>query len=167
MKRVLVIRLCLMPFILLGIGCESAQKAQDDAVLTMRVLDRDTESTQYLLYVLENLAFSGSGGMKALQDQVAWKMNITQQDEARLLAMAESAGWLSGNPVEAPGDGPRQLVVKLKSSQGRQSFTLNADGRVFSGQTEAILNALKSISDRRFQEYLDSLPKAGEPIRSR
>ena len=29
------------------------------------------------------------------------------------------------------------------------------------------LNAFKSISDRRLKGYLDSLPKAGEPIRTR
>ena len=167
MKSVLIAGFCLMSLIL-GFGCESAQKTRDDAPLTMRVLDRDKESTQYLLYVLEkDHAFSGSGGMPALQDQVTWKMNATPQDEARLLGLAESAGWLSGKPVEAPGDGPRQLVVSLKSSEGRHAFILNADGRVFPRQTEAILNALKSISDRRLKGYLDSLPKAGEPIRAR
>ena len=157
-----------MPIILPGFGCESAQKTRDDAPLTMRVLDRDTESTQYLLHVLEkDHAFSGSGGMPALQDQVTWEMKVTPQDEVRLRGLAESAGWLSGEPVEAPGEGPRQLVVTLKSSQGRHTFILNADGRVFPRQTVAILNAFKSISDRRLKGYLDSLPKAGEPIRTR
>ena len=158
---------CLM---ILSGGCGSPQLAPTlgDARLTFQVFDRDGEDRQYMLYVLDrNRTLSGSGGFAALQGDTTWQLPLSTDDESRLLDRMREAGWLDGVPASRVGDGPRQIVVSVRSASGAHAFNMLADGRAFPPATESILADLQSISLRRLDDVFESLPQAGDAIQNR
>ena len=151
-------------------GCGAPQIAPSlgDGRLTFRVFDRDGEDRQYMLYVLDqDRTLAGSGGFNALQGDTTWRLPLSTEDERQLLDRMRTAGWLDGAPVSGGGDGPRQVVVSVRSVKGDHAFQLDADGRTFPPSTEAILAKLQSISLRRLGDVFDSLPQAGDAINTR
>ena len=159
-----------MGFLVMSGGCGAPQMAPSlgDARLTFRVFDRDGEDRQYMLYVLDrDRTLAGSGGLAALGGDTTWRIPISAEDENRLLDRMRKAGWLNGTPTSGAGEGPRQIVVSVRSAAGRHAFEMSADGRVFPPSTEGILEDLQSISLRRLDDVFESLPQAGDAIQNR
>ena len=148
-------------------GFETPLRAPSQAgkAITFKLLDRNVETFQFALYVLDaEQALSGSGGLDARNDKIAWSMALDAADLAQLLAAIRSAGWFNGDAIGEPEDasGPRALAVAVRGPDGSKAFTIEAMEVTFGPQTRAVLKILRDFSNRRFQQNLNELPQAGD-----
>lgn len=153
-------------------GCETHLRApsQSGNAITFKMLDRNVDTFQFALYVLDSeQTLSGSGGLDARNDKVTWSMALDAADIDRLDGAIRSAGWLNGDTFGEPEDalGPRALAVAVRGPGNSSAFTIEAIGENFGPQTTAVLKLLREYSSRRFQQNLNELPKAGDSQRGR
>ncbi len=123
------------------------------------VLDEDDADGRFAYYLVEGDELSFAGGFAAVTKTPESSQPLDQQTMRRIVKAIEDAGWLASPPPESIGDGPRSLSVEMNWSGGRRTFRVQADGRRLPERTEAVVVLLKEISDRRFKEIIDSLPR--------
>ena len=153
-------------------GCQTPLRApsQSGNTVTFKLLDRNLETLQFALYILDvEETLSGSGGLDARNDKVAWSMALDAADIAQLLAAIHSAGWLNGDAIGEPEDasGARALAVAVRGPDGSKAFTIEAMEVTFGPQTTAVLKILRDFSNRRFQQNLNELPQSGDSLGGR
>ena len=134
---------------------------------SVRILDGDFESGQFLLYERRTDGdWRFGGGRDAMAGTADESLPLDEADRRKVAALMTSAGWLeAGGPaVSSSGSGPRTLEVTLAGpGLGRRDFVVKADGRRFDGSTSAILDVFAAIVERRYRSVLDALPAAAPP----
>ena len=123
------------------------------------VLDEDDADGRLAYYLVEGDELSFAGGLAAFTKTPESTQPLDRQTMQRIVRAIEDAGWLASSPPESIGDGPRSLSVEMAWSGGRRTFRMQADGRRLPELTEAVVVLLKEISDRRFKDLIDSLPR--------
>lgn len=155
---------------LYGCGPSLRMPRQSGDGIALRLLDRNLETLQFALFVLEDEnTLSGSGGLDARNNTVSWSLTLNDAEVSQLHKAIRNAGWLKG---EAKGEsdaapGPRMLIIRVGGKEGSQAFTIEAVGLKFGPETTAVLDLLSAFSRRRFKDTLDLLPSSGDSGRGR
>ena len=167
--RVILAGLCLI-FV---IGCGSAPRLVVPAPIgdsiSMALLDKHPSEKRYQLYLLTSSGLSGSGGMSAFNEETTWSLQLSESERTRLNTSIKAAGWIEGSPVGEPeamtGETDRLLVISTRTSSQRVAFEIFAGEQGFGPVTTEILETLREISVRRFNDHVNGLPSTGDSIR--
>jgi hypothetical protein len=105
---------------------------------------------------------SFAGGNDAVAGRYSWSGPLTEAEAARLRELLDVQGWCAGaKPAGGKPPDDERYEVRLRQAAGRRSLVLPlADpGAV------AIHDLLESAARRRHEEFLRSLPRAGDAPR--
>jgi len=167
--RVLGICLCMV----VCVGCGSVSRvvvpAPDGDSISMGLMDKQPSQRRYQLYILSPEGLSGSGGMSAFNEKTTWSVQLTPAERTRLERALKAAGWLTGSPAGEPdvdrSGTDRCLVISMRTSSQRMAFEIPAGDQGFGTDTSGILEMLRELSARRFNDHVNGLPGAGDTIR--
>ena len=155
------------------IGCGSAPQlvvpAPDGDSISMAIMDKQPSEQRYQLYLLTSSGLSGSGGMSAFNEKTTWSISLSDAERDRLNSAIRAAGWVEGDPAgEAEAidrNTDRILVISTRTSSQRAAFEIFPGPDGFGPATAGILEALKELSARRFNDHVNRLPAEGDSIR--
>lgn len=111
------------------------------------------EQVRYVLDEDGNLSFSG--GRDVTLDKVSWKGELSDEEIQKLLEVIERVGWYQGEPASLAETDEYVYTIELESPQRSASWTVTGD----SPEVRPVYVVLDQVSRKRFDSYLDRLPK--------
>lgn len=149
-------------------GCQTAPKGDAPAgkdvtggvLLELEVHRPGGSLARYRVEPSGLLSFAG--GNDAVAGRYSWSGPLADEEAARLRELLDRHGWRAGaRPVEGTPPDDERYEVRLRQAAGRRQLALPlADpGAV------AIHDLLESAARRRHEEFLRSLPRAGDAPR--
>ncbi|MGI9013509.1 MAG: hypothetical protein ACR2GY_04580 [Phycisphaerales bacterium] len=95
------------------------------------------------------------------QDATKWSSTLDRATWQPLLALLEGHAWLRSEPPHRDQQGGAKLNVTFAGPDAQYSFQTQGGGE----HITPIRLELERLAAMRYAEYLDRLPRAGEPIR--
>ncbi len=116
------------------------------------------EANLAVLYrVSEDGMIGYGGGADARNRTITWTGQMTPGEIDELRALLQQHGWFDGAP-RSTGE-PQERVSRIKLSHAGRSNSYKVRGRI--PDVTPIEQLLDRVARRRFERFLESLPKAG------
>jgi hypothetical protein len=142
-------------------GCAAPASSAADATggVTLRLQMFDTEGGAAALYeVARDGTLGFGGGADARLDTIAWTGAMTAEEIAELRAALEAQQWFEPAPT---GSGePKTLTYRVDLRRPSGHVRFRATGQC--PPVEAVLTVLDRIARKRFEPFMQTLPRPGE-----
>jgi hypothetical protein len=87
--------------------------------------------------------------------QVTWTGDLSDDEIGKVLDTIQSVGWLEVKPASMPDSDEYVYTIDLESPKQTASWTITGD----SPYVRPVYVVLDQVSRRRFDSYVDRLPK--------
>ena len=111
------------------------------------------ERARYVLQEEGILSFSG--GRDVILDRVSWTGDLSDDEIKKVRDTIQSVGWLEVKPASMPDGDEYVYTIDLESPTQTASWTITGD----SPYVRPVYIVLDQVSRKRFDSYLDQLPK--------
>lgn len=135
-------------------GSESVPSRTKGTNLEFMVHGPAGEQVRYMLKEDGTLSFSG--GRDVTLDKVSWTGELTDEEIQQVLEVIQSVGWYDSEPTSLPEGDEYVYTIEFGSPQQSASWTVTGD----SPDVRPVYVVLDRVSRKRFDSYLDRLPKA-------
>lgn len=128
--------------------------------ITLELDIRDAGNFAALYRVERDGTLGWGGGESAEAGEVAWQGSMSDAEIKGLQALLEEDRWFEsgGSPPQAgsaAGDRQRRTAVRLGWPGGERRFSVEGT----SGQVERVVDYLARIARRRYDRFLENLPR--------
>jgi hypothetical protein len=104
---------------------------------------------------------SFAGGKEAKRDEMEWSTELSAEQRRRVIDMVTEFGWLATPPTSVSESADHVYEVSVRQRSTRVKSTVHGDNP----QVVQMVQFLDEICMQRFDEFIDQLPRAGEPKR--
>ena len=111
--------------------------------------------------VTQDGTLSYAGGVEARRGETEWSTELSPEQRQRVMDMVEQFGWLNSGPANSPVNPEHVYHVSVRRGLTRTNVVVQGDNP----QIIEMQQVLDEICMQRFDEYLERLPKPGEPTR--
>ncbi len=138
-------------------GTEAVGGRSPTGGLKLELLVHGEANLAVLYRVSEDGMIGYGGGADARNRTITWTGQMTAGEIDELRALLHQHGWFGGAP-RSTGE-PKERVSRIKLSHAGRSHSYKVRGR--SPDVTPIEQLLDRVARRRFERFLESLPKAG------
>ncbi len=145
--------------VMLNAGCAtSAPDRTGGIAIEIDVRGAGNFAVLYRLDTDGTLSWGGGDGARA--GEVTWRGTMSDAEIDGLLMILVSDGWFESDPApDASGDVPqRRTTIRLDGPKGKRRLTLAGSSRA----VDRVTAYLDPISRRRYDDFLETLPKPGK-----
>lgn len=146
-------------------GCRSTSLAAGEAssptggiAVEMFTRGANLEAVYYRVTPAGRIKYAG--GYRAHERETQWEGPITAEEITRLRELLEADGWWTGTVTTTGQPASRQWEIDVARPAGGERYRLTGNG-------EAVLRLrglLDEMASKRLDPFLQTLPKAGEPV---
>lgn len=153
---------CTVIAALVNSSCSSTREANANSPtggisLEMSITGKDNLAVNYRVDQDGSLHFGG--GLDAQINKTSWTGQLSSQEVKQLVALLNEHGWFKQEPDSSSIDADRKYSIDLRWPDGHRSFDVTGKGSGIA----PIEELLARVTNRRHDEFLESLPKPMEP----
>ena len=152
--------------LLAGCGVPGATRAAlSTGGVALEMLIESGESSVALYRVEPSGTIGFGGGFDARLNKTTWTGRMRTEEIDELLALLDTDGWFEADPASISAPPDHTYRITLSGPKGRRRFEVEGGRRGNGPDVAPLAELLERISRRRLDDFLDALPKPGEPGR--
>ena len=131
--------------------------------VALEMLIESGDSSVALYRVEPSGTIGFGGGFDARLNKTTWTGRMRAGEIDELLALLETDGWFEADPAAISSPPDRTYRITLSGPKGRRRFEVGPGQRGAGPDVAPLAELLERISRRRLDDFLDALPKPGDP----